>query len=116
MINKITTGFVVQQFDDKGCCTTQEFVAGDQVDWEDENGETIEIENQPCDDDRDQWYYPFEMIQPETLMIRFVHENGKRVAFLQEYAKNENVVLCATKISIKVADILLNSGMSFHNS
>ena len=62
MINKITTGFVVQQFDDKGRCIEQEFIAGDEVDWEDENGETIPIEDQP---DSDEWYYPFEMKQPD---------------------------------------------------
>ena len=39
MKKKITTGFVVQDYDDDGNCTGQEFIAGDQVDWEDEDGE-----------------------------------------------------------------------------
>ena len=43
MLKKITTGFVIQDFDEKtGKCVSQEFVAGDQVDWENEDGESIE--------------------------------------------------------------------------
>ena len=67
MKSKITVGFVVQQFDDKGRCIYQEFVAGDEVNWETEEGEAIEIEDQP---DLDEWYYPFEMKQPDTLMYK----------------------------------------------
>ncbi len=40
-INKITYGFVVQKFDTKtGKFTEQEFVAGDQVEYEDMYGDT----------------------------------------------------------------------------
>ena len=42
-INKITTGFVVQVFDtDLGRFISQEFVAGDQVDYEDEDGDPVD--------------------------------------------------------------------------
>ena len=42
IVKKITTGFVVQTFDtDLECCINQEFVAGDQVDWEDEEGNAL---------------------------------------------------------------------------
>lgn len=44
--NKITVGFVVQTFqkNDKGkfVCTKQEFIAGDQCEYEDEKGKQIE--------------------------------------------------------------------------
>jgi len=39
MIKKITYGFVVQEFDDYGFFLSQEFVAGDQVEFEDGQGE-----------------------------------------------------------------------------
>lgn len=58
MNNKITTGFVIQTFDDNGKCTSQNFVAGNPVDWENESGEPIEApENAE--------YFPFDMVQPE---------------------------------------------------
>jgi len=52
---KITTGFVIQTFNDDNKCTEQEFVAGDQVDFEDENGNPIDSWNE---------YQPFDMVQP----------------------------------------------------
>jgi len=55
MVKKITTGFVVQQFDDDGKFQGQTFVAGDQVEYEDENGDSIDPEVE-C-------YYPMEMKQ-----------------------------------------------------
>lgn len=43
--NKITTGFVVQQYekntDGEFVCVGQEFIAGDQVDYEDVKGEPL---------------------------------------------------------------------------
>ena len=55
---KITVGFVTQSYDknaaDKFICTGQEFIAGDQVDYEDTNGNTI---TPPTHD-----YQPFEMV------------------------------------------------------
>ncbi len=38
---KITVGFVIQTYDDSGDCIDQEFIAGDQVDWEDDEGNFI---------------------------------------------------------------------------
>ena len=57
---KITVGFVIQTFVQDGNdnkCIRQEFVAGDQVDWEDEDGNSI-----------DPWseYQSFEMVQPNA--------------------------------------------------
>jgi len=52
---KITVGFVIQNFED-GKCVSQEFVAGDDVSYE-QNGETI-------DPPTDETYQPFDMKQP----------------------------------------------------
>ncbi|MFA6175046.1 MAG: hypothetical protein WC765_00535 [Phycisphaerae bacterium] len=45
--NKITTGFVCQSYEKNSAgefvCTSQEFVAGDQVDYEDEKGNSINL-------------------------------------------------------------------------
>ena len=57
MAKKVTIGFVVQTFNSKGKCIKQEFIAGEQVDWEDSLGRNIKPKN---------WYYPFEMKQPQT--------------------------------------------------
>jgi len=63
MLKKITTGFVIQDFDEKtGKCISQEFVAGDQVDWEDEDGEAIVSPDGEGFD-----YFPFDMVQPTPL-------------------------------------------------
>jgi hypothetical protein len=55
-IKKITTGFVVQTFDSiSGRCESQEFLAGDQVDFEDEEGNSkVEYD----------LYHNFDMVQP----------------------------------------------------
>ena len=46
IFNKITVGFVTQQYarNDKGefVCVGQEFLAGDQIDYEDSDGNPIE--------------------------------------------------------------------------
>jgi hypothetical protein len=57
MKDKITVGFVIQTYDKKGNCIKQEFVAGDQVDWENEVGEPI--------DPPKHTYFPLDMIQPK---------------------------------------------------
>jgi len=73
IIKKITPGFVIQTYDtDLDVYTGQEFIAGDdsQIDYEDENGETLsrsvlEI-NQGHDDGV--WVEPpllLEMVQPQ---------------------------------------------------
>ena len=73
LINKITTGFVIQTFDtDTRQYISQNFVAGDQVDYESTDGQTpIEdgfmesvnfgpyAEKEP--------YLPFDMVQPQKL-------------------------------------------------
>jgi hypothetical protein len=62
---KITVGFVTQEYEtlDNGThvCTGQEFVAGDQVDYEDMDGEPVEI------DTLKEEYCPFNMVQPKPI-------------------------------------------------
>jgi hypothetical protein len=64
LLNKITTGFVIQTFDtEKKKFVSQEFVAGDQVDIEDKNGDPVdpsllEVDGKPTT-------FPFDMTQPQ---------------------------------------------------
>lgn len=68
ILKKITTGFVIQDFDSKGKIIRQEFIAGDQVDFEDEKGNEVDYRDV---------YFPFEMVQPITKRIRGMKNNGE---------------------------------------
>ena len=59
--NKITSGFVIQVFNDAGEALRQEFVAGDEVEYETRDGDPINITDMPKGGDE---YQPFEMVQP----------------------------------------------------
>jgi hypothetical protein len=61
-MKKITVGYVIQDYDDKGKCISQEFIAGDQVDWEDEYGESIDTPSNHV-------YFPFNMKQPRQYKV-----------------------------------------------
>lgn len=64
ILNKTTTGFVVQKFDSEtGRCLSQEFVASNQVEWEDQKGNPIEDGMYGID--LEGLYWPLEMKQPE---------------------------------------------------
>ena len=58
MIHKITSGFVIQKFENNKF-VSQEFIAGDQVEYETPNGEQVEEEEV-----EDLPYQPFDMVQP----------------------------------------------------
>jgi len=58
MIRKVTVGCVIQDFDEDGTLVSQEFIAGDQVEYEDENGDFV---NEPSTS----LYHPMNMIQPD---------------------------------------------------
>lgn len=59
IVKKITVGFVIQDYDtETEKFVSQEFIAGDQVDWEDEDGNAIPKEDA---------YLSFEMVQPEDM-------------------------------------------------
>lgn len=58
LVNKITTGFVIQTYNTQtNKCIRQEFVAGDQVEWEDEDGTPI---IGPADEDVDIEILPYQ--------------------------------------------------------
>jgi predicted RNA-binding Zn-ribbon protein involved in translation (DUF1610 family) len=63
--NKITTGFVIQKYiilpNGTMVCQDQQFIAGDPVDYEDMNGESITI------DTTKEVYCPLEMKQPKHI-------------------------------------------------
>ena len=68
--NKITTGFVIQQFDtEKNKYVSQYFIAGDQVDYEDSQGNSLDL-NELGDKgfgpkSEVEPYLPFDMVQPQ---------------------------------------------------
>lgn len=63
ILNKITTGFVIQKFDtETQKFIGQSFIAGDDVQWENQEGDKVEEPGQPNTADP---YLPFEMIQPK---------------------------------------------------
>lgn len=56
IVKKTTNGFVIQQFDTESRqFISQEFIAADKVDFEDENGQSVDSFDE---------YLPFEMKQP----------------------------------------------------
>jgi len=71
--NKITTGFVIQNYitlpNGTQVCQGQQFVAGDQVDYETTGGASIEV------DTTKEVYCPFEMAQPKRIPEKEVMQN-----------------------------------------
>ena len=65
LINKITTGFVIQVFDtEKGRFVSQSFTAGDQCDYEDKDGEPVD--SKQLEMDGNEACLPFDMVQPKA--------------------------------------------------
>ncbi len=65
LINKITTGFVIQEFDtDKGKYVSQQFVAGNPVEYEDKSGNPVDSSLMQSEDGTEP-YLPFDMQQPQ---------------------------------------------------
>jgi hypothetical protein len=95
LVNKITTGFVIQTFDtEKKRFVSQEFVAGDQVDYEHKEGE-------PCEPsllevDGKEAVLAFEMKQPQVMSqpVKIVIEvKGGVVVAVHASRKDVEVVL-----------------------
>jgi hypothetical protein len=64
IINKVTVGFVIQEFDtETRKFTNQRFIAGEDVQWEDGKGEVVSKKGN-CWGGEDEPYLPFNMIQP----------------------------------------------------
>ena len=60
IISKVTHGFVIQTYETDGKCIAQEFIAGDDCSWEDEEGSIIE---EPSNAE----YMPYHMVQSNDL-------------------------------------------------
>lgn len=66
MLLKITHGFVIQTYNEKKKqWMSQEFVAGDTVEWENRSGQILPVSEVP--DDAMNAYLPFEMVQPRDM-------------------------------------------------
>jgi hypothetical protein len=62
---KIAYGFVVQEFEKQGkkfVCTNQTFEASNEVDYEDNNGNVLDMDDL---NENEEGYFPFNMVQPE---------------------------------------------------
>jgi len=67
LYKKITQGYVEQFFNGAGECVGQQFVAGDQVEWETNEGDPINSEQTPL---TGREYHDFKMHQPPWLHPR----------------------------------------------
>lgn len=66
IIKKIVTGFVIQSFDtETNQFVSQEFIAGDENEYEDENGKALYSKDFP---EIYSIYLPYKMYQPETMI------------------------------------------------
>jgi len=64
IINKITTGFVIQVFDtDLGKFIEQDFIAGDECEYENENGKPVDASLLKVAGK--EAYLPFDMVDPD---------------------------------------------------
>jgi hypothetical protein len=61
-MKKITTGFVIQTWEETGKYVGQEFVAGDECVYENDMGEVIELDEDPD-------YETYDMVQPDQVVI-----------------------------------------------
>jgi hypothetical protein len=66
IVNKITSGYVIQQYDtEKKQFIYQEFVAANSCDYENLNGEAVDVEEVGmANSDGSVPYFPYEMVQP----------------------------------------------------
>ena len=75
IVNKTTTGFVVQKFDtETRQFISQEFIAADEVDFENEDGEPVDSFDE---------YLPFDMKQPNA-----VSDQSDRIAAAERYLRS----------------------------
>jgi hypothetical protein len=76
IINKITTGFVIQAYDtETKRFISQEFKAADEVTWENEHGESVKS---PGSDSVAEPYLGFEMKQPVAAGEHIFNPDTKR--------------------------------------
>jgi len=68
MIKKVTVGFVVQEYNHKGDCTAQVFIASDDVTYEDDFGDKLPPDKHNIAVKKEN-YQPFDMVQPKQIPI-----------------------------------------------
>lgn len=85
IINKITVGWVTQIFDvDKKRFISQEFFAGDQVDYEQVDG--VAVSTEYLEMDEKEIYHSFEMVQPGIRHIQLLESDGEQIGILKTNA------------------------------
>lgn len=68
IVKKVTVGFVIQEFDtEKNQFVSQEFIAGDQVDWETEDGDKIDPDDYVAQEDGTIPSLSFDMVPPSYM-------------------------------------------------
>ena len=102
---KITIGFVSQTFelndDGKMVCIEQEFIAGDEVSYEDEHGE-------PLVDIPEHQYQYFDMVQPEfpkQFMVEGVNSGAEMCNPFMAYSKEEALEALLEEEGFKVKEV-----------
>lgn len=63
LFKKFTVGVVEQTFNDQGECIHQRFLESDEVNYETEDGDDINVVHMPL---AGKEYFPFLMVQPEN--------------------------------------------------
>lgn len=94
---KITTGTVIQKFNDLGDCFEQQFIAGDNVEYETAEGDNINVGHMPL---AGREYFPFDMVQPRQQELDYYvstcPETGKQ--FLVQAGVDGNICELTTEI------------------
>lgn len=65
IVKKITTGFVIQEYDtETGKWNSQEFIASDSTEWEDEEGNAVDVWALKTEENIEIPYLSFDMVPP----------------------------------------------------
>jgi hypothetical protein len=108
MLYKITYGFVIQRFDNNNKFVSQEFVANDQVEYENENGTQVGevLDELP--------YVPFEMVQPNTEMLEKDDNENIVINDNQEFVlKSDFTWVEVSKINMRIKKTPLGANIKF---
>ena len=85
VINKITTGFVIQVFDtDKKRFISQNFTAGDECEYETKDGTSVDSSS--LEVDGKEIYLPYDMVQPGIRYIQLLDLDGQQIGILKTNA------------------------------
>jgi hypothetical protein len=107
MIYKITHGFVIQRFKHNKCIS-QEFVSGDQVEYETPNGTQVgEVSDELP-------YVLFEMVQPNTEMLEKDKDENIVINDNQEFVlKSDFTWIEVNKINMRIEKTPLGARIKF---